>query len=162
MVQVIYFALCIFIQTKIVVNNQCKNMGKNTFALKTPHVVFLSLPWQLSYIYTLLRARRKAIETTMKRFWPGDLNLWPWPSNLTWIICHLSSMPKFKFICMSVQPAEWDKRTPGDGHTHTQRQTDRKSQSYYTHHVRDGGSNEFSLTPLVEFVPGNVSGTHNI
>ncbi len=40
-------------------------------------------------------------------------------------------MPKFKFVCLSVQPWEWDGRT--DTQTH------RQWQNYYTRHVRDMG-----------------------
>ncbi len=41
-------------------------------------------------------------------------DLWPWPSNMTSIFFLCTSVPKFKSVCLSVWPGEWD------GHTHRQ------------------------------------------
>ncbi len=38
-------------------------------------------------------------------------DLWPWPLNLTQISFHLTYMPKFRSVCLSVRLLEWDTHT---------------------------------------------------
>ena len=77
-------------------------------------------------------------------------DLWPWPLNLTWISFHLTYMPKFRSLCLSVHAG---------GNTHT-----------HTHNVKtitpvaDAGCNENTwvfMWSLLVFSPETPSNTHS-
>ncbi len=71
----------------------------------------------VSSLGSIDKALRSQWNVPIEHFWPRDFALWPWPTNLTYISLHLTSIPKFKSICLSVQPWEWD----GPTHRHTHR-----------------------------------------
>ncbi len=83
-------------------------------------------PASYSWVPSLAGLSGQWSQKSMER--PNEL--WPWPMNLTYISFHLTSMPKFKSVCC---PFGWD--------SETDRQTDKRCQNYYTHHVRDVGCN---------------------
>ncbi len=65
------------------------------------------------------RSNQKSMEII---FWPRDLDLWPWPSNLTQILSRSMCLPIFKPLPKTVQLWEcWitDTHTHTHAHTHT-------------------------------------------
>ena len=92
-------------------------MEKNTYALKTPHIV-VSLTGMLLSRFP----RRHSIVIPMETF----LTLWLWPMTLTYKL-DLDILPlDLHTECLSVWP--WE----------THRDTHRRCQNYYTRHVTDG------------------------
>ena len=121
---------------------------KNTYALKTPHVVFLPVIF-LSFLFgrsTGHKVLRSQWNVPVIIFWPRDLDLWP--MTLTYKL-DLDNLPldlhaKIQ-VCMyvcSVGRVRWT-----DRHTHTHR----RCQNYYIHHVRDVGCNNRALLALQDF-----------
>ena len=69
-------------------------------------------------------------------FWPGDLELWPWPSNSASILWRCIPIPKFMSLCQMVQPGDrWITDTQTDTHTHTHT----PDWFYYLDRVADAG-----------------------
>ena len=113
---------------------------KNTYALKTPQVVFLTVYSSTApCVKSSMFSKRHAIEIPIEAFF--DLvtlifDLWPWYTKLTKISFQLNYMPKFKSLCPFG-------RESGNRRTGRQagRQTHRRRQNYYNWHVTDIGCN---------------------
>ena len=108
---------------------------KNAYALKTPHVVFLPDLF-LSFFFGWLSEMNAHFLTS----WP-----WLWPMTFTYKL-DLDILPtdfhaKIQ-VCTTVRSAAMARRTD----RHTDRQTHRRCQNYYTHHARDVGCNNLTLT----------------
>ncbi len=93
-----------------------------------------SYSYQLYSCFLLWQTLKSQWNIPMHIFLPRDLDLWPWPTNLTYISFHLTSMPKVKSIHLSVRLGQWD------GQTHT------LCQNYYPSHVKDVGCNNLLRT----------------
>ncbi len=105
-------------------------------ALKTPHVVFLPVVF-LSFSFGRLSEINGMSQCTF-------LTSWPWPMTLNYgldlDILPLDFHTKIQ-VCMSVRSAAIARQT--------QTETDTRCQNYYTHHVRDMGCMEKSVSRYV-------------
>ena len=100
--------------------------------MKTPHVV------ALPFIYGVECIQFHTLLATLKNvFWPNDLDLWPMTLTfeLDQDILPLDLHTEIQ-VCMSFRLA-----VRVVTHRHTDRQTHRRCQNYYTQHVTDVGPN---------------------
>ncbi len=103
---------------------QCGQLNRVPLPLtNTPCRIPASSITEFSFDRSIDIRPQKTMDSSNEHFWLHDLD--PWPMTLTYQldldIRQLGTHAKFKFVCLSVQPGEWDGRTDTQTYRHRHR-----------------------------------------